>query len=335
MNPQKPVHGSTVSPVRLRGATPTRLEKQLAASLMEVRAKKLREKMTNTTLATRENAAGAIAERVVILGDLSQLNAQQRSEYYIKTCQSLDLNPLTRPFSYLKLNGREILYANKDCSDQLRKRDKVSVTIVSREEVGDLLVITARATLPDGRCDESIGALPLGKLTGEARANALMKCETKAKRRVTLSICGLGFLDETEMEGQEWVEREQTHQAPQLAAINPHTAPGEDPAAEEDVDLVTDLSSILEGLKADIAAVDSYDRVLELQAILGSKRQQTELLKRLQAGRESGAINATSAASLGKLWQHCFRQLQSAEKALATGPEDALVGDGKEEASDG
>src|SRR5690606_24912460 len=31
-------------------------------------------------------------------------------------------------------------------------------------------------------------------------ANAYMKAETKAKRRVTLSICGLGWLDETETE---------------------------------------------------------------------------------------------------------------------------------------
>jgi hypothetical protein len=31
-------------------------------------------------------------------------------------------------------------------------------------------------------------------------ANALMKAETKAKRRATLSICGLGMLDETEVE---------------------------------------------------------------------------------------------------------------------------------------
>ena len=31
-------------------------------------------------------------------------------------------------------------------------------------------------------------------------ANAFMKAETKAKRRVTLSICGLGILDETEIE---------------------------------------------------------------------------------------------------------------------------------------
>jgi hypothetical protein len=40
----------------------------------------------------------------------------------------------------------------------------------------------------------------LGNLKGDALANALMKSETKAKRRVTLSIAGLGWLDETELE---------------------------------------------------------------------------------------------------------------------------------------
>jgi hypothetical protein len=35
---------------------------------------------------------------------------------------------------------------------------------------------------------------------GEFRANLIMKAVTKAKRRVTLSICGLGFLDESEVE---------------------------------------------------------------------------------------------------------------------------------------
>jgi hypothetical protein len=39
----------------------------------------------------------------------------------------------------------------------------------------------------------------LGTLKGDALANALMKCETKAKRRVALSLAGLGWLDETEI----------------------------------------------------------------------------------------------------------------------------------------
>jgi hypothetical protein len=37
-------------------------------------------------------------------------------------------------------------------------------------------------------------------IKGEIRANLILKAITKAKRRATLSICGLGFLDETEVE---------------------------------------------------------------------------------------------------------------------------------------
>jgi hypothetical protein len=44
-------------------------------------------------------------------------------------------------------------------------------------------------------------AVPIAGLRGEARANAMMKAETKAKRRATLAICGLGMLDESEMSG--------------------------------------------------------------------------------------------------------------------------------------
>jgi hypothetical protein len=54
--------------------------------------------------------------------------------------------------------------------------------------------------LANGRTDESTGAVPIKGVHGEALANAFLKAETKAKRRVTLSICGLGLLDETELE---------------------------------------------------------------------------------------------------------------------------------------
>ena len=43
-------------------------------------------------------------------------------------------------------------------------------------------------------------------MQGEARANAILKCVTKAKRRVTLSLCGLGFLDEEEVRTLEGVQ---------------------------------------------------------------------------------------------------------------------------------
>ena len=149
---------------------------------------------------SRSVDAGGILEQVVISGDLTKLTAPQRVQYYGKVCESVGLNPFTKPFDYIQLNGKLTLYAKKDATDQLRAIKRVSLRIVNRERIDDVYVVTAQATMPDGRIDESTGAVNLGGLKGENLANALMKAETKAKRRVTLSICGLGWLDETEVQ---------------------------------------------------------------------------------------------------------------------------------------
>lgn len=141
-----------------------------------------------------------IIEKVIMQGDLAKLSPEQRLNYYTSVCQSLGLNPLTKPFDYIQLNGKLTLYAKKDATDQLRRSHKISIVIAQRDHSGDICIVTARATLPDGRCDEATGVVSIGGLKGDSLANALMKAETKAKRRVTLSICGLGFLDETEIE---------------------------------------------------------------------------------------------------------------------------------------
>src|SRR5262249_39548261 len=67
------------------------------------------------------------------------------------------------------------------------------------------------------RTDESIGAVNINGLRGDALANGLMKAETKAKRRGTLSICGLGFLDETETETIPRAQVDSSPPAPQPA----------------------------------------------------------------------------------------------------------------------
>ncbi len=139
-------------------------------------------------------------ENVLVNGDVGKMPPEQRLAYYQQVCASLGLNPLTKPFSYIVLNGKTVLYALKDCTEQLRNNRGVSLQIPSREVHEGVYVVTARATLPSGRQDESTGAVSIDALKGEARANAMMKAETKAKRRVTLSICGLGMLDETEVE---------------------------------------------------------------------------------------------------------------------------------------
>lgn len=139
--------------------------------------------------------------RLVASGDLSGLTDAQKSRYYLMLCDSLGINKATAPFQYMKLNGQLVLYAKRTATDQLRKLHGVSI-VGKPVIVDDGEYITAEVTVQDatGRTDFEIGSVWVGKQGGEARANAMMKALTKAKRRATLSICGLGMLDETEVE---------------------------------------------------------------------------------------------------------------------------------------
>ena len=142
----------------------------------------------------------SVIEQVVMQGDLSKLNPEQRVIYYNKVCESCGLNPFTTPFSYINLNGKLTLYAKKDATEQLRQIRGISIVSIETQLMDDLYIVKAYAETKDGRKDASTGAVTLGALKGEARANAIMKAETKAKRRVTLSISGMGWVDESEIE---------------------------------------------------------------------------------------------------------------------------------------
>jgi hypothetical protein len=146
------------------------------------------------------DAVSETIERAVMAGDLADLTSEQRAEYYTAVCRSLGLNPLTKPFEFLTLNGKLRLYALRDCTDQLRRLHGISIYITNRERIGDIYIVTARGKDRTEREDESTRAVALGNLKGDALANALMKAETKSKRRVSLSIAGLGWLDETELD---------------------------------------------------------------------------------------------------------------------------------------
>lgn len=158
--------------------------------------------MTKEMIAYKEEPQHnvSIIEQVVIQGDLSKLSPIERVTYYKKVCESMNLNPLTKPFDYILLNGKLTLYATKNCTEQLRKLNGVSIEGLDDKVVDDLYIVKAKARDKSGRLDESTGAVNIGNLKGEAKANAIMKAETKAKRRVTLSISGLGWCDETEVD---------------------------------------------------------------------------------------------------------------------------------------
>lgn len=162
---------------------------------------------------------GSQLERVLIVGDLSQLTPDERIDYYRRICESLSLNALTVPFQYILFkqfdDGPEklSLYATKNCAEQLRKIHGVSVIPPLRRTIdADRKVVMVEADLRDrhGKTDTATGAVSLrkwdkrnsqwGEMSNTEYCNAIMKCETKAKRRGTLSICGLSVLDESELD---------------------------------------------------------------------------------------------------------------------------------------
>ena len=220
-------------------------------------------------MTTRPDAA-VLLERVVIGGDLAQLTAVERLQYYREVCASLGLNPLTQPFEYMVLKGKLRLYAKRECTDQLRKLHGVSVMITDRMPIlSDLYAVTARATDATGRADESLGVVSTTGLKGEDLANALMKAETKAKRRATLSICGLGMLDETEV---ETLQAEPTPLDDARAALV---------GAKTVADLKTTWEQLPEDLQASLRAVkDTQYRRLsaptKLDAALAQRRGKPE-----------------------------------------------------------
>ena len=154
-----------------------------------------------------EHPTPATVEDVLIRGDLSKLSEQQRNEYYMSVCKSLGLNYLTQPFAYLNLSGKLVLYAKRDAADQLRRINGISIEIVGQQIEGGLITVHAKARDKTGRTDEDYGVVPYKAAGNEFSANAMMKAVTKAKRRVTLSISGLGFLDETEIPAEPVQDR--------------------------------------------------------------------------------------------------------------------------------
>lgn len=176
-----------------------------------------------------------VMEGLIIRGDLEGLTSEQRVVYYNRVCDSIGVNPLTQPFQYLKLQGKLILYATRACADQLRKLHGINIEIVSQDISDGLLTVHARAKDSTGRVDEDLGVVPFpDTLRGDVRANTILRAVTKAKRRVTLSISGLGYLDETEAEDIPGAQKATPPKpAPNVLLHNPETGEINETAAPD------------------------------------------------------------------------------------------------------
>lgn len=167
---------------------------------MSARKAKAAEMDRALTIEMDQTTTARVVASLVQRGDISALTAEERTRYYVSLCESLGLNPTTQPFAILRLNGKEVLYPTRGATDQLAAIHRVNREIVDGPRLIDLagtklVYCLCRASLPNGRVETATATVPL-----QDPVNVLMRCETKAKRRATLSILGLAMLDETELE---------------------------------------------------------------------------------------------------------------------------------------
>lgn len=209
-------------------------------------------------------------EKVLITGDLTPLTPEQRVAYYNAVCQSVGLNPLTQPFEYLRLNNKLVLYAKRGATDQVRVNRGISIEKPDVKIEDGLVVVTVTGKDRDGRTDSDMAAVPAENLRGEAKANAVMKCITKAKRRLTLAMAGLGMLDETEIDSIQGAMR---------VPLEPIRRPGPTLTQGQAGELADKIEAVLD---ADLAMSANGDTVLDAEVVDSSHGPSPEEIKYLE-----------------------------------------------------
>lgn len=142
-------------------------------------------------------------QRALMAGDIAKLSPADRVQFYAALCRSTGLNVLTRPFIVMRgQDGALSWYITAAGCEQLRRLHRVSTRILARARDGGLYIVTVQCRTPDERVEEAQGVVVLEGLKPLEQAHALMRCETKAKRRATLALLGLGVAALDEDSGQ-------------------------------------------------------------------------------------------------------------------------------------
>jgi len=253
-----PTSVSTVSPVPT-SAPASPLARRESANVTPARASAASDSSPSV-----ESLYAAILE-----GDMAKMTKEQRLLYYREYCERLGLNPLSKPFGFFEMQSTKgkvlTIYALKEASNQLARRDRVSIEIRSVEYVAgaNLMEVSVRASTPDGRFTDEVGCIGYAAdlLKGDLAANQRMKGITKAKRRAILAHCGLGVMDETEVETlkgrvvspDDFIEGEKVTELPakrELLKAPPEVAVAAVAVEVEEEEEVTPSDVVAEGVVA-------------------------------------------------------------------------------------
>lgn len=146
-------------------------------------------------------------------GDLAMLPDSEKDKVLLKMCEHYSLDPVLRPFILIKLNGKEVWYPTKAATDQVAAKFNLTREVIEIKENIERGILECRVKITQensNRIETCVAAVSImefarnqatGKvepqpMRGEAYANALMKVETKAKRRATLGWLGIADMQD-------------------------------------------------------------------------------------------------------------------------------------------
>ena len=300
-------------------------------------------------------------EPLVVTGELIFLTPPERIQFYVQTCESMGLNPFTRPlqfFEQIDRNGKRnlILYALRGASVQLAAKHKLSVQILDPIFSHDAVMFNARVTSTNPpREDGAVGVASLKGLEGNEYADAIMAAQTKAKRRAIIDFVGSGLLDESEVEGMRGATIEVTEndlkdytpiaqapvpvsaEAPATEVIEPyHNIKPEVIKAAEDltqrlVESIQPLRDIVENEKYELSA-DTVRTAAAVSVIAPALPTEIEITSRLNSYRrdtlQQGGMRPSKGFGIAAKWAKFLAKVAPA-KSIAQYVEVLRVLDGK------
>lgn len=166
----------------------------------------------------------AAAVKAQLHNDWSKVSEDDKLKCVLAMCKVLNIPTPMNPFRFIDMKGKTVLYATKECAELIAERNKISVNVVNKylDKEQNIYVVEVRALMPQGRTFDNFAALSVAGLSGEARANAMMKCISKAIRRVVFASVGLSAMDETDIPqngGNYAPSPEPVREAPKLREV--------------------------------------------------------------------------------------------------------------------
>jgi hypothetical protein len=148
-------------------------------------------------------------------GSVSHFDKSQKQALLSKLCITLGLNEELQPFRiYSNTRGEEYIYATKECCAQLRHRECISIHEIGEPIFANSTIsVRVKGSNKHGRESWEIGSVGVvPELSPSQVAHGVMTAVTKAKRRLTLCLSGLGVLADVELEDMNSVVTNGTEQ---------------------------------------------------------------------------------------------------------------------------